>query len=70
VKSQPFRAFSRAGQSLAGLHLDHEKPDPWELKWIETPEVPPSYTVTLLDLFAEGEAFYTFIKGSVIEWTF
>jgi predicted helicase len=40
-----FRAFAAAGKELARLHLDYEKLDPYPLKWIETPGVPPSYRV-------------------------
>ncbi|HEY8748115.1 MAG TPA: type ISP restriction/modification enzyme [Tepidisphaeraceae bacterium] len=40
-----FRAFSEAGKKLAGLHLDYEKLEPWELEWVETPGVPLSYRV-------------------------
>jgi predicted helicase len=45
-----FRAFQRAGQSLAGLHLDYEKIEPWQLKWIETPGIPLSYRVEKMKL--------------------
>jgi predicted helicase len=40
-----FWAFAKAGQELARLHLDYEKLEPYELKWIETPRVPLSYRV-------------------------
>lgn len=45
-----FWAFSRAGQSLAGFHLNYEKLKPWNLKWIETPGVPLSYRVQKMKL--------------------
>jgi predicted helicase len=45
-----FRAFSHAGELLAALHLDYEKLDPWELKWVETPGVPLSYRVQKMKL--------------------
>ena len=38
-----FRAFAKAGEKLARLHLDYEKLEPWPLEWIETPGVPLSY---------------------------
>ena len=40
-----FRAFAKAGEQLAKLHLDYEKLKPWELDFIETPGVPLSYRV-------------------------
>lgn len=40
-----FRAFAKAGQELARLHLDYEKLEPYPLKWIETEGVPLSYRV-------------------------
>lgn len=40
-----FRAFAKAGKELARLHLDYEKLEPYELKFIETPGVPLSYRV-------------------------
>ncbi|MGA2496372.1 MAG: type ISP restriction/modification enzyme [Tepidisphaeraceae bacterium] len=40
-----FWAFSKAGKELAGLHLDYEKLEPWELEFVETPAVPLSYRV-------------------------
>jgi predicted helicase len=40
-----FWAFSEAGKKLAGLHLDYEKVEPWELEWVETPGVALSYRV-------------------------
>ena len=40
-----FAAFSKAGQELARLHMDYEKLEQYELKWIETPGVPPSFRV-------------------------
>jgi len=45
-----FRAFSRAGESLARLHLDYETLEPWPLEWIETPGVPLSYRVEKMKL--------------------
>lgn len=45
-----FRAFSRAGESLAGLHLDYETLEPWPLEWIETPGAPLSYRVEKMKL--------------------
>jgi predicted helicase len=40
-----FRAFAEAGKRLAGLHLDYEKLEPWELEFQETPGEPLSYRV-------------------------
>ena len=40
-----FRAFAKAGEELARLHLDYEKLEPYPLKWVETPGVPLSYRV-------------------------
>jgi len=40
-----FRAFAKAGQKLARLHLDYEQLQPWDLDLIETPGVPLSYRV-------------------------
>jgi predicted helicase len=63
VRSRPIEALhgrrSRASgfehefetvQELVDLHLDYEKLEPWELKWIETPGVPPSYRVAKMKL--------------------
>jgi predicted helicase len=44
-KASGFVAFADAGRELARLHLDYEKVDPWDLKWIETEGVPLSYKV-------------------------
>jgi predicted helicase len=48
--SPDFRAFATAGESLARLHLDYEKLEPWPLEWIETPGVPLSYHVEKMRL--------------------
>jgi len=40
-----FRAFAKAGEKLARLHLDYEQLEPWELEFIETPRVPLWYRV-------------------------
>ncbi len=40
-----FWEFAKAGKELARLHLDYEKLDPYELRFIETPGVPLSYRV-------------------------
>ncbi|MBU1318718.1 MAG: N-6 DNA methylase [candidate division Zixibacteria bacterium] len=40
-----FRAFAEAGKRLAGLHLDYEKIEPYELEWIEAKGIPLSYRV-------------------------
>ena len=45
-----FRAFAKAGEKLARLHLDYETLEPWKLKWIETPGVPLSYRVEKMKL--------------------
>src|SRR5262249_11326639 len=38
-----FRAFVKAVEQLAKLHLDYEKLKPWELESVEAPGVPLSY---------------------------
>jgi predicted helicase len=40
-----FRAFVKAGEKLAKLHLDYEQLEPWELEFVESPGVPLSYRV-------------------------
>ncbi len=40
-----FRALAKAGEKLAKLHLDYEKPKPWDLDFIETPGLPLNYQV-------------------------
>jgi predicted helicase len=40
-----FWAFADAGKELARLHLDYEKLEPYELKFLETPGMPLSYRV-------------------------
>ena len=45
-----FRAFAKAGEKLAKLHLDYETLEPWKLKWMETPGVPLSYRVEKMKL--------------------
>jgi predicted helicase len=45
-----FRAFAKAGQSLAELHLNYEKLEPLKLKWIENPDEPLSYRVEKMKL--------------------
>jgi predicted helicase len=40
-----FRAFAKAGEKLAKLHLDYEKLKPWDLEFVEAPGVPLSYRV-------------------------
>jgi predicted helicase len=40
-----FRAFAAAGQKLAAVHLDYEQLEPWELQFVEAPDVPLSYRV-------------------------
>jgi predicted helicase len=40
-----FKAFSKAGEKLAKLHLDYEKLEPWELDLEENPDEPLSYRV-------------------------
>ena len=44
-KATGFWAFADAGRALAALHLDYEKLEPWDLKWIETEGVPLSYRI-------------------------
>jgi predicted helicase len=45
-----FKAFAKAGQKLADLHLGYEQLEPWPLKWIETDGVPLSYHVEKMRL--------------------
>src|SRR6516165_10744160 len=40
-----FWAFDDAGRKLATLHLDYEKLEPWDLRFIETEGIPLSYRV-------------------------
>jgi predicted helicase len=40
-----FRAFAKAGEKLAKLHLDYEQLDRWDLEFVEAPGVPLSYRV-------------------------
>jgi predicted helicase len=35
---------------LIKLHLDYETLEPWQLQWIETPDVPLSYRVEKMKL--------------------
>jgi len=45
-----FRAFADAGRELAGLHLGYEELEPYELDWLETPDVPLAYRVEKMRL--------------------
>ena len=45
-----FRAFADAGRELARLHSDYEELEPYELDWLETPEVPLAYRVEKMRL--------------------
>ena len=40
-----FRAFAEAGKELARLHIEYEKLEPYELKFLENKEMPLSYRV-------------------------
>jgi predicted helicase len=40
-----FRAFAKAGEKLAKLHLEYKALEPWSLKWVKSPGVPLSYRV-------------------------
>ena len=51
-----FEAFRRAGQSLAELHLDYEKVEPFKLKWVEAEGVPLSYRVEKMKLTKDKSA--------------
>jgi len=51
-----FRAFAKAGEKLARLHLDYEKLESWPLDWIETPDVPLSYHVEKMRLAKDKTA--------------
>ena len=45
-----FKAFSKAGQKLAALHLEYESLEPWPLDWVEAAKVPLSYQVDKMKL--------------------
>jgi predicted helicase len=45
-----FKAFRDAGKALAKLHLDYEELEPYELEWVETPDLPLSYRVEKMRL--------------------
>ena len=59
-----FRAFSQAGKTLAGLHLDYETSEPYELDWRVTRK-PISYRVDkmLPQNRRKSEAGYTVYDG-------
>ncbi len=40
--AKDFWGFSKAGEELAGLHIEYEKLEPWPLRFIETTGVAPS----------------------------
>ncbi len=48
-----FRAFAVAGKELAELHLNYETLDPYDLQFVETPDVPFSYVVEKMKLSAD-----------------
>ncbi len=45
-----FRAFAAAGKELAELHVNYEALEPYDLKFVETPDVPLSYAVEKMKL--------------------
>ncbi|MDP8238099.1 MAG: type ISP restriction/modification enzyme [Candidatus Hatepunaea meridiana] len=45
-----FRAFERAGKELAEWHLNYETVEPYELEWVETPDVLFSYKIEKMKL--------------------
>ncbi len=45
-----FRVFAEAGKTLAQLHLDYEKLEPYPLQWVESPDLPLSYRVEKMRL--------------------
>lgn len=45
-----FKAFCKAGNQLADLHLNYETVDPYALKWIEAKDEPLSYRVEKMKL--------------------
>jgi len=51
-----FKAFRDAGKKLAHWHLDYEQVEPYELEWIETPDVPLSYRVEKMRLSKDKTA--------------
>jgi predicted helicase len=51
-----FRALAKAGEKLAGLHLDYENLEPWPLNWVETPGLPLSYEVRKMRLAKDKTA--------------
>jgi predicted helicase len=51
-----FKAFAKAGQELAELHLKYESLEPWPLQWVEMADVPLSYHVEKMKLFKDKTA--------------
>ena len=56
AKPKDFKSFSATGKTLAALHLDYEKLQPWPLKWIEAKDAPLSYRVEKMRLNKEKTA--------------
>jgi predicted helicase len=48
--SADFKAFSKTGKKLAELHLNYEDLEPYNLEWVENPDVPLSYRVEKMRL--------------------
>ena len=51
-----FRAFAKAGEKLAKLHLDYEKLKPWDLDFIETPRRAAQLPRRRQDAALQGQA--------------
>lgn len=51
-----FRAFARAGRTLADLHVGYESVEPWPLEWVYTEGTPLSYRVEKMRLSKDKTA--------------
>ena len=49
-RATSFRAFAKAGNQLAKLHIEYESLEEWPLEWLETPGQPLSYVVQKMRL--------------------
>ena len=53
-----FRAFAKAGEKLAKLHLEYESVKEWKLQWVETEDLPLSYRVEKMKLERDKESLH------------
>jgi predicted helicase len=58
--SPDFWAFSKAGKKLSALHLHYEQLSPWDLEFVESPDVPLSYRVENKMRFSKDRLRLTF----------